>query len=102
MNDLDLPKLTNAVKRMKVRIVLSVMTHIAPGQRGESFFFPSARFGPDAKPASIAWQSEYWQAWKLPRAIIAEGKLLPSFSSVLANKPVATADRKSTRLNSSH
>src|SRR3546814_3744093 len=91
---------------MKDRIVLAVMTHIAPGQRGESFFFPSARFGPDAKPASIAWQSEYWQAWNLPRAIIAEGKLLPSFSSVLANKPVARAeilqDRKSTRLNSRH
>src|SRR3546814_20450110 len=37
-------------------------------------------------------RSSELQAWNLPRAIIAEGKLLPSVSSVLANKPVARAE----------
>src|SRR3546814_8910549 len=48
----------------------------------------SSKFGTAAKRASIAWESEYWQAWNLPRAYVADGHLLPSFSSVLANKPI--------------
>ena len=87
-NDRDFGALTDAVKRWGDRIVLAVATRGVPGSQAEDSFFPSSKFGTAARRASIAWESEYWQAWNLPRAFVADGHLLPSFASVLASKPI--------------
>src|SRR3546814_9243251 len=64
-NDRDFGALTDAVKHWGDRIVLAVATRGVPGSQADESFFPSSKFGTAAKRASIAWESEYWQAWNL-------------------------------------
>jgi len=85
-NDRDLPLLTDAVKRMKNRIVLAASAKLAPGDRIAMANFPSPAFGADARIATIGWKYEFWQVWRIPLAFDIGGRLIPSFSSVLANR----------------
>lgn len=84
--DRDFPRLTAAVKRMGDRIVLAVPTRSAPGTGENISTFPSPAFGPDVPIASIAWETEFWQLWRVPISYEADGRLLPSFASVIAGK----------------
>lgn len=84
--DRDFPKLTAAVQRMKDRAILAVATRSDPGTGGDVTYFPSAKFGPEAQRASIAWSYEFWQVWNVPIAYDADGKLLPSFAAIMAGK----------------
>ncbi|MFN4357239.1 EAL domain-containing protein [Sphingopyxis alaskensis] len=84
--DPDFPRLTAAVKRMGDRVVLAVPTRSAPGTGENISTFPSPAFGPDVAIASIAWETEFWQLWRVPISYEADGRLLPSFASVIAGK----------------
>lgn len=88
--DSDFSLLTEAVKRMKDRVVLAVPTRSVPGTDEKLSIFPSPKFGTEAQLASIAWELEFWQVWKVPVTYEADGRLLPSFASLLANKRSAT------------
>jgi EAL domain-containing protein (putative c-di-GMP-specific phosphodiesterase class I)/CHASE2 domain-containing sensor protein len=90
-NDRDLPQLTNAVKRMKSRIVLAASAKLEDGDRIGLASFPSRAFGTDARIATIGWKYEFWQVWRVPFAFDIGGKLIPSFSSELANRHPKTA-----------
>lgn len=85
-SDSDFSQLTAAIRRMGPRAVLAVATRSVPGTDAKISVFPSARFGTEAQRASIAWDYEYWQVWRVPITYAAEGKLLPSFASLLAGK----------------
>src|SRR5690606_30029281 len=86
-NDKDFARFTAAIRRMGDRAILAVATKAVPGTDRNRSIFPSPAFGPAAKRASIAWDDEFWQVWRLPTAYVADGQVLPSFSSLLADKP---------------
>ncbi|UKK83836.1 EAL domain-containing protein [Sphingopyxis sp. BSN-002] len=90
-SDRDLPLLTDAVKRMKSRIILAASAKLAAGDRIAMASFPSPAFGSDARIATIGWKYEFWQVWRIPFAVDIDGKLIPSFSSVLANRQPQSA-----------
>lgn len=86
-NDPDFSRFTDAIRQMGDRAVLAVATKAISGTDRNRSIFPSAAFGPAARRASIAWDNEFWQVWQLPTAYVANGQLLPSFASLLADKP---------------
>ncbi|ABF53484.1 EAL domain-containing protein [Sphingopyxis alaskensis] len=98
--DHDFPRFVSAVKNMGDRIVLAVSTRQVPGREDKVTTFPSKKFGPDVPIASIAVESEFWQVWRVPIAYRAEGKLLPTFASIMAGKSSDTP--KSFRLDLSY
>lgn len=79
-----------AVRAMGNRVVLGVPTRSVPGTNQLITIFPDPSFGDQAIRASIAWEKQLWQVWDVPLMYQAEGRLLPSFAAVLANK---SADR---------
>lgn len=85
-NDRDFPLFVSAVKRMGDRIVLAVPTRTDPGTGDKVSIFPSPKFGPDVPIASIAWDVEFWQVWRMPITYVADGRRLPTFASVIAGK----------------
>ncbi|NIJ35496.1 EAL domain-containing protein (putative c-di-GMP-specific phosphodiesterase class I)/CHASE2 domain-containing sensor protein [Sphingopyxis panaciterrae] len=91
-NDRDFPQLTSAIRKMGDRAVLAVATKGVPGTDRNRSIFPNPAFGTAAKRASIAWDNEFWQVWHLPLAYVADGQLLPSFASLLADKPSNRAE----------
>ncbi len=88
--DRDFPTLTDAVRRMGDRVVLAVPTRSAPGTNENISTFPSPAFGVNVPIASIAWETEFWQIWRVPISYVADGRLLPSFASMIAEKTSAT------------
>ncbi|WP_237245997.1 EAL domain-containing protein [Sphingopyxis witflariensis] len=86
--DADFPKLIAAVKHMDDRIVLAVPSRSFQGTEAIVDNWPDPAFGTRAKQACICWEYEFWQVWKVPLAVIADGRLLPSFAAMLANRPV--------------
>ena len=90
-NDRDLPLLTDAVKRMQGRIVLAAAAKNAHGATAEIVNLPGPAFGNDVHVATIGWEYEFWQVWRIPLAFDVGGKLIPSFSSTLANRKVDKA-----------
>ena len=90
-NDHDLPLLTAAVKRMKNRIVLAAAAKGTPGDGIALANLPGPAFGTDARIATIGWRYEFWQVWRIPLAFDIGDKLIPSFSSALANRAVNKA-----------
>lgn len=90
-NDRDLPLLAAAVKRMKDRIVLASAAKNAHGGTAELANRPGPAFGRDVRIATIGWEYEFWQVWRIPLAFDIDGKLIPSFSTVLANRSVTKA-----------
>lgn len=84
--DPDFSKMTAAVRRMGDRVILAVATRSVPGTNETNTVYPDTRFGAEAQRASIAWTFEFWQVWRVPFTYAADGKLLPSFASILANK----------------
>ncbi len=85
-NDRDFPLLVSAVKKMGDRVVLAVPTRTDPGTGEKISIFPSPEFGSKVPIASIAWDIEFWQVWRLPVSYVADGRMLPSFASVIADK----------------
>lgn len=75
-----------AVRAMGNRAVLGVATRSVPGTDKLYTIFPPASFGAEAVRASPAWEYQFWQVWDVPLMYQAEGKLLPSFAAVLADK----------------
>ncbi len=89
--DRNFPQLAAAVRRMNDRVVLAVEAKSArPGETKLSRL-PSPAFGTAAQIACIGWEYELWQVWRVPTALEANGKLFPSFSSLLAHRPVDKA-----------
>ena len=84
--DTGLAQVAAAVRRMGDRVVLAVSTRSAPGKDQLVTHFPDPTFGDAAQRASIAWEYEFWQVWRVPLMYEAEGRLLPSFAAVLAGK----------------
>lgn len=88
VRDRDYPKLVAAVRQMGSRIVLAVPARSISGDNAIVDYWPAKAFGAQAKQACICWEYSFWQVWKVPMAVIADGRLLPSFSSELANRKV--------------
>ena len=84
----DFPLLTQAVRRMGDRAVLAVQAKSAEIGASELSDLPSPDFGNQAGVASIGWEYEFWQVWSVPSALAVNGRIFPSFSSLLANKRV--------------
>lgn len=84
--DTGLDHVAAAARRMGDRIVLAVSTRSAPGKDHLVTYFPDPVFGEEARRASIAWEYEFWQVWRVPLMYKTEGRLLPSFAAVLAGK----------------
>lgn len=82
----DFPLLTKAVRRMGDRAVLAVQAKSAEIGASELASLPSPDFGKDAHIASIGWEYEFWQVWRVPSALAVNGRVFPSFSSLLAEK----------------
>lgn len=85
-NDSQLPRLTSAVKRMKDRVVLAAAAKETQGGKAELTRLPGPAFGTDALLACIGWEYELWQVWRVPITLDVGGRLIPSFSSLLANR----------------
>src|SRR3990167_8714222 len=49
------------------------------GQRQSSTIGPAPR-------ACICWEYDFWQVWRVPLAVTADGQLLPTFSALLADR----------------
>ena len=85
-NDRDYPKLVTAVRNMGDRIVLAVPASETRGTDAVVTYWPDPKFGPQAQLGCICWGYEFWQVWKVPLAVDTGGRLLPSFSALLAGK----------------
>ena len=85
-NDPELALLANAVKRWQKRVVLAASAKNAQGGKAELTNLPGPAFGTQALIACIGWQYEFWQVWRIPIALEVGGKLVPSFSSLLAHR----------------
>ena len=81
-----LEDVSSAVRTMGDRVVLAVPTRSVPGTDKLVTIFPDASFGDRAKRASIAWEYQFWQVWDVPLMYRADGKLLPSFAAIMADK----------------
>lgn len=82
----DFPLLAQAVRRMGDRAVLAVEAKSAEAGAAELSDLPSPDFGTKAPVASIGWEYEFWQVWRVPSALNVAGRIFPSFSSMLADK----------------
>ncbi len=85
-NNGGLESVSAAVRNMQDRVVLAVPTRSVPGSDRLVTIFPDASFGDRAQRASIAWEYQFWQVWDVPLMYLADGKLLPSFSAIMAGK----------------
>ena len=90
-SDRNFPALTAAVRRMGDRVVLAVEAKSARADNVRLSRLPSPAFGTAAQIACIGWEYELWQVWRVPTALEVDGKLFPSFSSLLANRPINSA-----------
>ena len=84
--DPDFPLLTAAVKKMGDRAILAVAAKSARSGDSELARFPSPAFGTAARIACIGWEYELWQVWRIPITLEVNGRAIPSFSSLLANR----------------
>ncbi|WP_374523733.1 EAL domain-containing protein [Sphingopyxis sp.] len=85
-NNGGLQSISAAVRAMGDRVVLAVPTRSVPGTDQLVTIFPDPSFGTRAQRASIAWEYQFWQVWDVPLMYLTEGRLLPSFSAIMANK----------------
>ncbi|ALJ11413.1 EAL domain-containing protein [Sphingopyxis macrogoltabida] len=76
-----------AVKAMEDRIILAVPSANFGGTEAEGAVWPDARLGNRAQKAFIGWEYGFWQVWKVPMAVRADGRVLPSFAAVMAGHP---------------
>lgn len=90
-NDRDMPRLADAVKRMHGRIILAAAARNARGSHAELINVPGPAFGSDVRIATIGWEYEFWQVWRIPLAFDVGNRIIPSFSSTLANLPITKA-----------
>ncbi len=88
LGDPDFLQFADAVRDMGDRIVMAVPASRLNGTTAVVDHWPDPSFGTQAKLACICWEYEFWQVWKVPLAVTADGRLLPSFASTLANRPV--------------
>ena len=87
LRDREFPKFAAAVRHMGPRIVLAVPSASFEGHTAKAPLWPADSFGQEAVRGFIGWEYEFWQVWKVPLAVRADGRLLPSFASLLANRP---------------
>jgi len=91
--DTGLTQIAAAANRMGDRIVLAVPSRSNSDNGDLITAFPDPQFGLAPQRASIAWENDFWQVWDIPIMYMAEGRLIPSFAAVMANKR-ATAPSK--------
>lgn len=88
LTDPDFPKVAAAVRAMDDRIVLAVPSTKMIGTNVQVDYWPVAAMGTRAQRASISWEYEFWQVWKVPLAVMANDVFLPSFGAIIANRDV--------------
>lgn len=86
LKDRNFPQLVKAVRHMDDRIVLAVPGSSTAGTTAVVDYWPDPAFGNRAGQACICWEYEFWQVWKVPLAVAANGRLLPSFAAKLADR----------------
>lgn len=86
--DRDFPEFAAAVRQMGDRIILAVPSADFAGTTATMLRWPDPRFGNQTKRGFIGWEYEFWQVWKVPFAVNADGRVLPSFAALLANRPL--------------
>lgn len=82
----DYAKVSAAVRHMDDRVVLAVPAAKMLGTNVKVSYWPSPSMGDRALRACICWEYEFWQVWRVPLAVMADGRLLPSFASLLADR----------------
>ena len=80
----DFPRLTAAVRRMGDRVVLGTV----PASADTAAIVPGTAFGPAARHGDISFQYQFWQVWRITTAGTVDGTLIPSFSALLADRPL--------------
>jgi len=88
LTDPDLLKVAAAVHQMGDRIILAVPAAKIQGTEVKVDYWPPASMGDRAKRACICWEYEFWQVWRVPLAVSVDGRVLPSFAALLANRPL--------------
>ncbi|MBK6411930.1 EAL domain-containing protein [Sphingopyxis sp.] len=88
VTDREFPEFAAAVRDMGNRIVLAVPSASFEGTTATTPQWPDPRLGIQAPRGFIGWEYEFWQVWKVPLAVHAEGRTLPSFAALLANRPL--------------
>lgn len=87
LKDPDFPELVAAVQSLGNRVVLAVPAASTSNSRATISHWPDPDLASRAQRACICWEYEFWQVWKVPRAVIADGRvLLPTFASVMAGR----------------
>lgn len=92
-NDPSFDTLTTAVRKLGPRAVLAVPIRSYSGNDALVDYWPSPKFGQDALQACICWEYQFWQVWDIPLAVRADGKIIPTFASTLANRPLSRPAR---------
>ncbi|PQM26457.1 diguanylate phosphodiesterase [Sphingopyxis lindanitolerans] len=88
LTDPDFSKVVTAVRHMDDRIVLAVPATKMSGTNVRVDYWPVPAMGDRAKRACICWEYELWQVWRVPLAVYANGRALPTFASLLADHPL--------------
>lgn len=86
LRDRDFPKLTQAVKRMGDKAVLAVEAKSTRPEDTQISGLPNSAFGANAKHATIGWEYQFWQVWRLSTAISVNDRILPTFSSLMSGR----------------
>lgn len=93
IDDPSFDALASAVRKMGSRAVLAIPARSYSGDDAQIDNWPSAKFGTEARQACICWEYRFWQVWDIPVAVRANGKLIPTFASSLANRPLSEPAR---------
>src|SRR3546814_11424983 len=83
LRDREFPKFAAAVRHMGPSIVLAVPSASFEGHTSKAPLWPADRFGPEAVRSFVSCEYVFWQVWKVPLALRADGRLLPRFASLL-------------------
>ena len=84
----DYAKVVAAVHQLDDRVILAVPAAKMSGTDVKVSYWPSPAMGDRARRACICWEYELWQVWRVPLAVIADGRHLPTFAALLANRPL--------------
>ncbi|SEH13682.1 diguanylate phosphodiesterase [Sphingopyxis sp. YR583] len=84
----DFSKVVAAVNAMDDRVVVAVPAARMTGTDVKVSYWPSQAMSDRAVRACICWEYEFWQVWRVPLAVIADGRHIPSFAALLADRPL--------------
>lgn len=88
-------QLVESVNAWDDRIILAVEAlSFTPGEnRVGRITWPSDQFSERAIRACICWEYMFWQVWDVPYSVVADGRTIPTFSSLMGGVPLQKPSR---------